>query len=388
MRIILIVMDGLGIGEAPDASEYGDSGSNTLGHIAEAVDLRIPVLESLGIGNLGDFRGIKKVASYPSIIARLEEVSKGKDTITGHWEMMGIVLERPFPTYPGGFPEEIIKEFERLTGRRVIGNKPASGTEIIKELGEEHMRTGALIVYTSADSVFQIAAHEEIVPPEELYEICRIARKLLRNGHEVARVIARPFTGRHGNFQRTPKRKDFTVEPPKETLLDLMKDRGLETVSIGKVCDMFSGRGFTDKYPMTSNRDGLERLADLYPHMSSGLLFITLTDFDTLYGHRNDPSGFAKALMEFDSYLGKIISMLESEDYLILTADHGCDPITPSTDHSREYVPAIVYNNSIKGKALGTLKGFFHIGATIAGLFGIEWTKGKSLLEFDKIKDG
>lgn len=382
MRVLLIVMDGLGIGEAPDASEYGDSGSNTLGHIAETVDLKIPILESLGIGNLGEFRGIKKVAEHPSIIARLEEVSKGKDTITGHWEMMGLVLERPFPTYQEGFPEEIIKEFERLTGRRVIGNKPAPGTEIIKELGEEHLRTGALIVYTSADSVFQIAAHEEVIPPEELYEICRIARNLLRGKHEVARVIARPFRGGPGNFQRIPKRKDFTVEPPDKTLLDMMKEKGFEIISLGKVCDIFSGRGFTEKYPMSSNKDGLERLIDLYLHMSPGLLFITLTDFDTLYGHRNDHSGFAGALMEFDGYLERIISVLQPEDYLILTADHGCDPITPSTDHSREYVPAIVYNKGIKGKQLGTIKGLFHIGATIAGLFGIGWRKGKSLLKF------
>ncbi len=388
MRIILTVLDGLGIGESPDAGEYGDSGSNTLGHIAETVELKIPVLESLGIGNLGEFRGIKKVTDHPSIIARLEEVSKGKDTITGHWEMMGLVLERPFPTYPDGFPDEIIKEFERLTGRKVIGNKPASGTEIIKELGEEHLRTGALIVYTSADSVFQIAAHEEIVPPEELYEICRIARRLLRGEHEVARVIARPFKGGPGNFQRTPGRKDFTVEPPQKTLLDLMQDRGLEIVSIGKVCDMFSGRGFTEKYPMTSNRDGLEKLIDIYPDISSGLLFITLTDFDTLYGHRNDPSGFAGALMEFDDYLENIISMLDPEDYLILTADHGCDPLTPSTDHSREYVPAIVYKKFIQGKESGILKGFFHIGATIADLFGIEWKKGESLLRFNRTKNG
>ncbi len=394
MRVLLIVMDGLGIGEAPDAAEYGDSGSNTLGHIAEAVDLRIPVLEGLGIGNLGEFRKIKKIQGHPSVIARLEELSKGKDTITGHWEMMGIVLERAFPTYPEGFPSEIIEEFERLTKRKVIGNKPASGTEIIKELGEEHLRTGSLIVYTSADSVFQIAAHEEIIPPEELYEICRIARDLLRGRHEVARVIARPFTGVPGNFKRTPKRKDFTVEPPQRTLLDLMEDRGLETVSIGKVCDIFSGRGFTEKYPMSSNRDGLERLMELYHRISHGMIFITLTDFDTLYGHRNDPLGFASALMEFDEYLGRIKDMLRPEDYLILTADHGCDPLTPSTDHSREYVPAIVYNPSLKGRFLGTLKGFFHIGATIADLFNIEWeiggevTVGKSLLSSDNIKNG
>lgn len=382
MRIILIVMDGLGIGEAPDAEEYGDSGSNTLGHIAERVDLKLPVLESLGIGNLGDFRGIKKIADYPSIIARLEEVSKGKDTITGHWEMMGIVLEKPFPTYPEGFPEEIIKEFERLTGRKVIGNRPASGTEIIKELGEEHLRTGALIVYTSADSVFQIAGHEEVVPLNELYHICRIARGLLRGEHEVARVIARPFTGKPGNFIRTSGRKDFPVEPSQKTVLDLLKERGFGVIAIGKVWDMFSGKGFTESYSVSSNRDALERLIELYPD-SRGLIFITLTDFDTLYGHRNDPVGFAVALMEFDCYLERIISMLMPEDYLILTADHGCDPVTESTDHSREYVPAIVYNKSIKGKELGTLKGFFHIGTTIADLFGVEWTKGRSLLKID-----
>ncbi|MCX7793338.1 MAG: phosphopentomutase [Thermodesulfovibrionales bacterium] len=381
MRLILIVMDGLGIGETPDAGEYGDIGSNTLAHISEVVDLNIPVLESLGIGNLGEFRGIKKIEDHPSIIAKLEEVSKGKDTITGHWEMMGIVLEKPFPTYPRGFPPDIVREFEKLTGRKIIGNKPASGTEIIKELGDEHMRTGALIVYTSADSVFQIAAHEEVVAPDELYEICRIARELLRGEHEVARVIARPFKGRPGNFIRTAGRKDFTIEPPEGTLLDIMKNKGLKIISIGKVWDIFSGRGFTDKYSMGSNKDGMEKLIEIYKQVSHGLLFITLTDFDTLYGHRNDPEGFAEALREFDHYLEKLISVLSPKDYLILTADHGCDPLTPSTDHSREYVPAIVYNKSIKGKTLGLLKGFFHIGATIADLFGIEWTKGKSLLK-------
>ncbi len=381
MRVVLIVMDGLGIGEAPDADEYGDKGSNTLGHIAQTVDLYIPVLESLGIGNLGEFRGIKRNIKHPSIIARVVEVSKGKDTITGHWEMMGIVLEKAFPVYPVGFPPEIIEEFERLTGRKVIGNKPASGTEIIKELGEEHMRTGSLIVYTSQDSVFQIAAHKEVVSLEELYEICRIARSILRGKHEVARVIARPFTGRPGEFVRTPERKDFTVQPPEPTLLDRLVQKGLSVVSIGKVCDIFSGRGFTERYPMSSNRDGMRLLQEILPEFRDGLIFITLTDFDTLYGHRNDPEGFGRALMEFDYQLGRLLGLLGSQDLLILTADHGCDPVTPSTDHSREYVPAIVYNKNLKGENLGTIKGFYHIGATIAHIFDIEWNKGRSLLK-------
>ncbi len=380
MRVVLIVMDGLGIGEAPDAQEYGDKGSNTLGHIALTVELRIPVLESLGIGALGEFRGIKRNIKHPSIIARLEEVSKGKDTITGHWEMMGIVLEKAFPTYPRGFPPEIIDEFESLTGRKVIGNKPASGTDIIKELGEEHMRTGSLIVYTSQDSVFQIAAHKEVVPLEELYEICRIARSILRGKHEVARVIARPFTGRPGEFVRTPERKDFTVQPPEPTLLERFVEKGLSVVSIGKVCDIFSGRGFTERYPMSSNRDGIRLIQEILPEFRDGLIFITLTDFDTLYGHRNYPEGFGRALMEFDSQLGRLLGLLGDEDFLILSADHGCDPVTPSTDHSREYVPAIVYNKNLKGENLGTIKGFYHIGATIAHVFGIEWNKGRSLL--------
>jgi len=380
MRVVLIVMDGLGIGEAPDAQEYGDKGSNTLGHIALSVELRIPVLESLGIGALGEFRGIKRNIKHPSIIVRLEEVSKGKDTITGHWEMMGIVLEKAFPTYPRGFPPEIIDEFERLTGRKIIGNKPASGTEIIKELGEEHMRTGSLIVYTSQDSVFQIAAHKEVVPLEELYEICRIARSILRGKHEVARVIARPFTGRPGEFVRTPERKDFTVQPPEPPLLDRLVQKGLSVVSIGKVCDIFSGRGFTERYPMSSNRDGMRLIHEILPEFRDGLIFITLTDFDTLYGHRNDPEGFGRALMEFDYQLGRLLGLLGDEDFLILTADHGCDPVTPSTDHSREYVPAIVYNKNLRGENLGTIKGFYHIGATIAHVFNIEWNKGRSLL--------
>jgi len=373
-------MDGLGIGEATDAEEYGDKGSNTLGHIAQTIELRIPVLESLGIGNLGEFRGIKRNIEHLSIIARLEEVSKGKDTITGHWEMMGLVLEKAFPTYPQGFPPEIIDEFERLTGRKVIGNRPASGTEIIKELGEEHLKTGSLIVYTSQDSVFQIAAHKEIVPLEELYEICRIARSILRGKHEVARVIARPFTGRPGEFVRTPERKDFTVQPPEPTLLERLAEKGLPVASIGKVWDIFSGKGFAKRYPMSSNRDGLMTLMDIMPEFNHGLIFITLTDFDTLYGHRNDPEGFGKALMEFDFQLGRLLGILGDEDFLILTADHGCDPVTPSTDHSREYVPAIVYNKNLLGKNLGTIRGFYHIGATIAHVFGIEWNKGRSLI--------
>lgn len=381
MRVLLIVMDGVGLGSAPDASEYGDEGSNTLAHIADSVDgFALPNLEYLGIGNLGDFKGIKKAVFHPSIIARLEEVSKGKDTITGHWEMMGVVLERPFPTYLDGFPPEIINEFERLTGRKVIGNRPASGTEIIKELGEEHLRTGHLIVYTSQDSVFQIAAHEDVVPPEELYRICMIARNILRGTHEVARVIARPFRGTPGNFVRTPGRRDFTVKPPL-TLLDFMYDRGLKVISIGKVYDMFSGRGFSGRYPMSSNREGMITLMEILEKLPYGFIFITLTDFDTLYGHRNNPEGFGSALMEFDFHLGRLLELLGSEDYLILTADHGCDPVTPSTDHSREYVPVIVYNKNLKGKDLGTIKGFFHIGATIADLFGIEFNKGRSLLK-------
>ncbi len=379
MRLLLIIMDGLGIGEAPDAEEYGDRGSNTLAHIAESVDLRIPVMEYLGIGHLGEFRGIKR-PELVSVIAKLQQLSKGKDTITGHWEMMGILLERAFPTYPQGFPPEIIMELERLTGRRIIGNKPASGTEIIKELGEEHLRTGSLIVYTSADSVFQIAAHKDIVPLDELYRICKIARGLLRGRHEVARVIARPFTGRPGEFVRTPERKDFPVEPPEPTLLDLLKDRGLEVCSIGKVYEIFSGRGFTKSLPMRSNSDGLDTLLEIYPTIHNGLIMITLTDFDTLYGHRNNPEGFAMALMEFDRYLERILNMLKPEDYLILTADHGCDPLTPSTDHSREYVPAIVYNKNIRPEDLGIKKGFFHIGATVADIFDIKWDRGVSLL--------
>ncbi len=383
MRVIIIVMDGVGIGEMPDAGEYGDEGSNTLSHIASSQGgLNLKNLESLGIGNLGEFEGIKKIDPPQGITAKLEEISKGKDTITGHWEMMGIIVEEPFPVYPQGFPDEIIKEFESRINRKIIGNRPASGTEIIKELGEEHLKTGKPIVYTSADSVFQIAAHEDIIPLEELYEMCRIAREILKGRHNVARVIARPFKGEKGNFIRTLHRKDFTKDPPHKTMLDILKENNHNVISIGKVYDMFNGRGFTHKYPMTSNRDGMLRLIEIMKYFEEGLFFITLTDFDTMYGHRNNPHGFAKALEEFDNDLSNLIDSLNNDDYLFITADHGCDPVTPSTDHSREYVPLLLYNKNTKGRNLGIMKGFNVIAITILKLFGIDLWKGqKSLLD-------
>ncbi len=385
-RILLLVLDGMGIGEAPDARDFGDEGSNTLGNLCRAVGgLTLPALESLGLGNIGDFEGIKKTASPLASSGRMRELSKAKDTIAGHWEMMGIVSERPFPVYPNGFPPEIIGELERRTGRKTLGNKPASGTQIIEELGPLHMETGALIVYTSADSVFQIAAHEDIIPPEELYGICTTAREILKPPHNVARVIARPFIG--PPFKRTPRRRDFSLEPPAETVLDLLIKKGIDVVSVGKVIDMFSGRGFSSKVKTESNQDAMCKIDDLLLRGndplrggSQPLIFSTLSDFDTLYGHRNDPEGFASALKEFDTWLGNLLSLLRDDAYLFLTADHGCDPTTPSTDHSREYVPVMFYGKTLPPKDLGLRNGFLDIGATVAGLFGVRFGKGRSFL--------
>jgi len=377
-RALLLVLDGMGIGEMPDARDFGDEGSNTLGNLCRAVGgLTLPALESLGLGNIGDFEGIKKTASPLASTGRMRELSKAKDTIAGHWEMMGIVSEMPFPTYPNGFPPGIIRELERRTGRKTLGNKPASGTQIIEELGPAHMKTGALIVYTSADSVFQIAAHEDIISPEELYGICMTAREILKPPHNVARVIARPFVG--PPFKRTPRRRDFSIPPPGETVLDLLIKDGIDVVSVGKVVDMFSGRGFSSKVKTQGNADAMGKIDDLLLRVADPcLIFSTLVDFDTLYGHRNDPEGFASALREFDTWLGNLLPRLTGNDYLFLTADHGCDPTTPSTDHSREYVPVLFYNKALKPEDLGLRNGFLDIGATVAGLFGVRFGKGRS----------
>ncbi len=382
-RAILLVLDGVGIGELPDAADYGDKGSNTLVNMAKAVGgLNLPNLQRMGLGNIERIEGVPPAEKPIACYGKMREVSAGKDTTTGHWEIAGIIREKPFPTYPNGFPPEIIEAFEKAIGRKVLGNKPASGTAIIEELGEEHLRTGYPIVYTSADSVFQIAAHEEIVPVEQLYEWCRIAREILRGEHEVARVIARPFIGTPGNFKRTPRRRDFSVPPPYPTLLDALTEAGLEVVTVGKIDDIFAGRGVTFAVHTSDNRDGMQQVETLTAQGDFDFLWCTLVDFDTVYGHRNDPQGFARALREFDDWLGGFLPKLRDSDLLVITADHGNDPTTPSTDHSREYVPLLIWTPSLKeGKPLGVRQTFADVAATIADWLNVEWRgAGKSCL--------
>jgi phosphopentomutase len=379
----LLVLDGVGIGELPDAADYGDEGSNTLVNMAKAVGgLNLPNLQRMGLGNIEQIEGIPPAEKPIACYGKMREVSAGKDTTTGHWEIAGIIREKPFPTYPNGFPPEIIEAFEKAIGRKVLGNKPASGTAIIEELGEEHLRTGYPIVYTSADSVFQIAAHEEIVPVEQLYEWCRIAREILRGEHEVARVIARPFIGTPGNFKRTPRRRDFSVPPPYPTLLDALTEVGLKVVTVGKIDDIFAGRGVTFAIHTSDNRDGMQQVETLTTQGDFDFLWCTLVDFDTVYGHRNNPQGFAQALREFDEWLGNFLPKLREGDLLIITADHGNDPTTPSTDHSREYVPLLIWTPSLKeGKPLGVRQTFADVAATIADWLKVEWHgAGKSCL--------
>jgi len=321
-RVILIVLDGVGIGELPDASKYGDEGSNTLANTAEAVGgLNLPNMGKLGLSNIYPIKGIPYEEKPLAFYGKMAEASPGKDTTTGHWEISGIILDKPFPTYPNGFPKEIIEKFEKAIGRKVLGNKPASGTEIIKELGEEHIKTGYPIVYTSADSVFQIAAHEDIIPVEELYRMCEIARSILHGEHAVARVIARPFAGTSGNFYRTPKRKDFSLPPPRNTLLDLLKNNDYDVIGVGKIEDIFAGRGLTYSLHQKNNAEGIENIFLAWNELKEGLIFVNLVDFDTLYGHRNDPLGMAKALEEFDKALPMIMKLLSDKDLLIITAD-------------------------------------------------------------------
>ncbi|HHV75478.1 MAG TPA: phosphopentomutase, partial [Thermoanaerobacterium sp.] len=343
-RVIIIVMDSVGIGELPDAHLYGDNGANTLGHIYRNIEgFSLPTLEKLGIGNIQGTRFIKKSSAPVGCYGRAAEKSKGKDTITGHWEITGIILDKPFPTYPNGFPADLISRFEKLVGRRVLGNKAASGTEIIEELGAVHMETGYPIVYTSADSVFQIAAHEEIVPVEDLYKMCETAREMLTGEHRVARVIARPFVGKPGLFTRTAKRRDYSVEPPAAMLLDHAVEQGYCVTAVGKIYDIFAGRGISRHVHTGSNRDGLKKTKDYINENGKGIIFTNLVDFDMKYGHRNNVEGYGAALREFDNGLCSLLNCLKEKDLLILTADHGCDPTTDSTDHSREYVPILAY---------------------------------------------
>lgn len=361
------MLDSVGAGECIDSCNYNDQGSNTLANIANAVGgLNIPHLQHMGLGNIIPIKGVPPAKSPIAAYGKMQERSPGKDTTTGHWELMGLVLKQPFPTYPQGFPPSIINEFERRINRKTLGNIVASGTEIIKELGQEHMRTGYPIVYTSADSVFQIAAHEEVIPLEELYAYCRIARDILKGDHAVGRVIARPFIGEPGNFIRTANRHDFSLEPER-TILDNITNSGQIVIGIGKIKDIFAGKGVTESYPTTNNQDGINKILNVLKRDFNGLLFANLVDFDQLYGHRNNPEGYAQALKEFDQRLPEILNLLKNDDLFIITADHGCDPTTISTDHSREYVPLLVYGEKFKsGIDLGIRETFADVAATLA----------------------
>jgi len=373
-RAVLIVLDSVGAGELPDAADYGDEGSNTLKNIYKhAQNFSLSHLESLGILNIDGFEDLKSPEYFLGSVAKCSQKSKGKDTTTGHWEISGLILDKPFPTYPDGFPEELISKFEKKIGRKVIGNYAASGTEIIKELGKEHVETGNIIVYTSADSVFQIAAHEEVVPLDELYEICIIARKMLQGNNGVGRVIARPFIGEEGNFTRTGNRKDFSLEPYKDTMLDFVKNSGREVYAIGKIEDIFANKGITYSNHTKNNEEGIEALIQAVKLDFEGLIFANLVDFDMIYGHRNNVQGYGDALMYFDGRLPEIIDNLKDDDILIITADHGCDPTTASTDHSREYIPLIFYGKNIKeNNNLGILETFASIGKTVLDIFDIK----------------
>ena len=372
-RVILIVMDSVGTGEMPDADKYGDKGSDTLGNIArEQGGLNMPIMANLGLGNIHPIEGVPPAENPDGLYGKMAETSNGKDTTTGHWEIAGLITEKPFPTYPNGFPDEVINEFERLIGTKTLGNYPASGTVIIKDLGEEHMKTGYPIVYTSADSVFQIAAHEEVIPIPRLYEICEIARKLLDGEHRVGRVIARPFIGEPGNFTRTSRRHDYAVSPSGDTVLNYLQNAGYDVIGVGKIKDIFNGSGITESYKIDGNMNGLEITRDLITKDNKGMIFTNLVDFDMKFGHRNNVEGYANALEEMDNFLPQLLNKMKKDDLLILTADHGCDPTTASTDHSREYVPLLVYSPSIKGGVnLGVRKSFADIAKTIDDIFGL-----------------
>lgn len=381
-RVIWIVLDSVGIGGMPDAADYGDADSDTLGNIAKQRQLHLPNLVSLGLANIKPLHGLDAVKQPTGAFGKCTLASPGKDTTTGHWEMVGIHLEEPFPLYPNGFPQDVMQEFEKRIGRGTLGNIAASGTEIIKELGEEHLRTGFPIVYTSADSVFQVAAHERVIPVAELYRICEIAREILRGPHEVGRVIARPFEGEPGAFKRTVNRKDFAVPPPGGMLLDRLAERKTPVHGVGKIHDVFLGRGITSSQKTKSNADGMARILDAMQQQQGGLIFANLVDFDQQYGHRNDVEGYASALEEVDAWLPTLEERLQPGDMVILTADHGCDPTTPSTDHSREYTPLLVYGEKVKaGVALGTRKTLSDIGQTVAEIFGTRISQGASFLQ-------
>ena len=362
------MLDSMGIGEMPDANEWNDEGSNTLGSIRNHPAFNCPNLEKLGLFAIDGVGGNN--AEPMGAYARMFEASKGKDTTIGHWEIAGVYSPKAFPTYPNGFPKEVVSEFTKRTGKEIICNMPYSGTDVIRDFGEEHLKTGKLIVYTSADSVFQIAAHEDIVPVETLYEYCHIAREILQGEHAVGRVIARPFVGEHP-FKRSPKRHDYSLLPPEKTMPSVLKANGFDTISVGKIFDIFAGQGFTESNPTVSNSDCMDKTISIMDRDFSGLCFVNLVDFDMVYGHRNDIEGYAKAMTEFDIRLGEVIAKLRDDDLLIITADHGCDPQTPSTDHSREYTPMLAFGKNIKSVNLGVRQSFADIGKTALEWLGV-----------------
>src|SRR5690606_1116527 len=389
-RIFLIVMDSVGIGEAPDAKKFGDEGSDTLGHIAEKMNgLHMPNMAKLGLSNIREIRGIPVQEKPLAYYTKMQEASNGKDTMTGHWEIMGLHIETPFKVFPEGFPKELLDEIEKRTGRGILGNKPASGTEILDELGVEHMKTGKLIIYTSADSVLQIAAHEDIVPIDEQYKICEIARELtLDEKYMVGRVIARPFVGEPGNFTRTANRHDYALKPFERTVMNELSDSGFDVLAIGKISDIYDGEGVTQTLRTKSNMDGMDKLVQTLEMDFTGLSFLNLVDFDALFGHRRDPEGYGKALEEYDARLPEVFERLKDDDLLIITADHGNDPTHTGTDHTREYVPLLVYNKKMNGgKELPLRSTFADVGATVADNFNVTLPKhGKSFLA--EIHDG
>lgn len=371
-RIFLIVLDSFGIGNAPDAADFGDGGTNTLKSISVSPFFKAETMGRLGLFNIDGVEIGSASVNPTGAYGRLFERSRGKDTTIGHWEIAGILSDEPLPTYPDGFPDDVISAFEKATGRKALCNKPYSGTDVIYDYGREHEESGALIVYTSADSVFQIAAHEDVVPPEQLWEYCRTARELLCGRHAVGRVIARPFVGCWPNYTRTANRHDFSLLPPSKTMLDLISDAGMDVISVGKISDIFAGQGITESHPITSNSDGMAKTSALLERDFSGLCFVNLVDFDSKYGHRNDTDGYAAAIAEFDGWLAGFIPKMKGDDLLIITADHGCDPGDVSTDHTREGVPLLVYGAGVEPRDLGTRVGFCDIAATVCELLGVD----------------
>lgn len=385
-RIFLIVLDSFGIGELPDAASYGDQGTNTLASVAKSPYFHMPNMGRLGLFNIEGVEAGEREASPAAVAARMKEASRGKDTTIGHWEIAGVLSEKPLPTYPEGFPEEVLDEFMKRTGRGILCNKPYSGTEVIRDYGDEHVATGRLIVYTSADSVFQVAAHEDVVPVEKLYEYCEAARELLQGEHGVGRVIARPFSGESGHYVRTSGRHDYSLLPPSVTMLDQLKEAGYSVIGVGKIRDIFAGKGITESVYTKGNAEGIERTLEYLQKDFTGLCFINLVDYDMLYGHRNDVDGYAKALAYFDEKLPELLSAMREDDLLMITADHGCDPgYTCSTDHSREHTPFLMYGKRLTPRNLGTRDTFADIGATVLDYFGIRpQFAGKSMLQEEK----